>query len=174
MGGAAARRLGLGGGSGRDRPWGRGLGRGRRGENGLASPTDHCRARRTAGRGLGWAARIGGAGPLATPPGGGRARSPEPEPDTASLRREAASSAAAAGWVPGDLMRRPASRPLPRCRRRTHRHPRPFPGRRPPRLLQLGAAAFSWKTFAKVFMSLRSTFFSSSSDCGHPLGMLLY
>lgn len=113
-------------------------------------------------------------GAVSHAPRGGRAWSPEPEPDTASLRREAASSAAAAGWVPGDLMQRPASRPLPRCRRRTHRLPRPFPGRRPPRLLQLGAAAFSWKTFAKVFMSLRSTFFSSSSDCGHPLGMLLY
>lgn len=113
-------------------------------------------------------------GAVSHAPRGGRAWSPEPEPDTASLRREAASSAAVAGWVPGDLMQRPASRPLPRCRRRTHRLPRPFPGRRPPRLLQLGAAAFSWKTFAKVFMSLRSTFFSSSSDCGHPLGMLLY
>lgn len=143
------------------------------GESGLASSTDHCGARRTAGRGLGWTARIGGAGPLATPPGGGGqgpwSRSLTPPPSAARPRPpqlllvgcqvtscgvlpRALSPAAAAGLIVIPL---------------------PFPGRRPPRLLQLGAAAFSWKTFAKVFMSLRSTFFSSS-DCGHPLGMLLY
>lgn len=75
------------------------------------------------GRGLGWAARIGReVPPKPRPSGGGRGRSLEPEPDTASLR-----GAAAAGWVPSDLMRRPASRPLPRCSRRDSSSP-PVPG----------------------------------------------
>lgn len=105
------------------------------------------------GRGLGWAARIGRAVPEPRPSGAGgkgsRSRSLTPPPSAAQLLLVGCQVTSCGG---------PPRALSPAAAAGTHR-PLPFPGRRPPRLLLLGAAAFSWKTFAKVFMSLR-TFFS--------------
>lgn len=98
-------------------------------------------------------------GAVSHAPRGRRARSLEPEPDTASLRGAAASSAAAAGWVPGDLMRRPASRPLPRCRRRTHRHPPPVPGAAASPAPSVRCGRLFLENFCESFHVLKKYFF---------------
>lgn len=146
--------------------WGRGLRRGSR-RSTLASKDRPLGAWRA----LGARPRLGSADWPGGPPGatplrgaGGKgpgSRSLTPPPSAAQLLLVGCQVTSCGG---------PPRALSPAAAARTHR-PLPFPGRRPPRLLLLGAAAFSWKTFAKVFMSLR-TFFSFYR--GSPFVILLY
>lgn len=115
--------------------------------------TDHCGAWRT----LGARPRLGSADWWAVPRShapqgrgnGPGSRSLTPPPSAAQLLLVECQVTSCGG--PPRALSPAAAAGTPR--------PLPFPGRRPLRLLQLGAAAFSWKTFAKVFMSFKKNFF---------------